>query len=90
MNCESLGGILLDPQNNQNVLDQAGTFIQDQGSSNGYWVGAHYVRVKDGKYWAFSDGMFGRLAGFSFSSAIIYPWLDFGLPPHCPQVVWCH
>jgi len=21
---------------------------------------------------------------------IIYPWLDFGLPPHCPQVAWCH
>jgi len=20
----------------------------------------------------------------------LYPWLDFGLPPHCPQVVWCH
>ena len=27
---------------------------------------------------------------FLFFSAIIYPWLDFGLPPHCPQVVWCH
>ena len=25
-----------------------------------------------------------------FLSAIIYPWLDIGLPPRCPQVVWCH
>jgi len=23
-------------------------------------------------------------------SAIICPWLDVGLPPRCPQVVWCH
>ena len=22
-------------------------------------------------------------------SAIICPWLNFGLPPRCPQVVWC-
>jgi len=22
-------------------------------------------------------------------SSIVYSWLDFGLPPHCPQVVWC-
>ena len=27
---------------------------------------------------------------FNFFSAIFYPWLNFGLPPHCPQVVWCH
>ena len=25
-----------------------------------------------------------------FLSAIVCPWLDFGLPPRCPQVVWCH
>jgi len=25
-----------------------------------------------------------------FLSAIVCPWLDFGLPPQCPQVVWCH
>ena len=25
-----------------------------------------------------------------FFSAIVSPWVDFGLPPHCPQVVWCH
>ena len=27
---------------------------------------------------------------FYFLSAIVCPWLDFGLPPRCPQVVWCH
>ena len=26
---------------------------------------------------------------FFFLSAIICPWLNFGLPPRCPQVVWC-
>ena len=26
----------------------------------------------------------------SFFSAIIYPWLDIGLPPRCPQVVLCY
>jgi len=25
-----------------------------------------------------------------FLSAIIHPCLDIGLPPRCPQVVWCH
>jgi len=25
-----------------------------------------------------------------FLSAIVCPWLDFGLPPRFPQVVWCH
>jgi len=29
------------------------------------------------------------LDGF-FLSDIFCLWLDFGLPPHCPQVVWCH
>ena len=24
-----------------------------------------------------------------FLSAIIYPWLNLGLPSHCPKVVWC-
>jgi len=28
--------------------------------------------------------------GFFFLSAIVCPWLNFGLPPRCPQVVWCH
>jgi len=56
VNCESLGGRLLDTQNNQSMLELAGRFIQDLGSHNGYWVGAHNVKVKDGKYWAFSDG----------------------------------
>jgi len=23
-------------------------------------------------------------------SAIVCPWLNFGLPPRCPQIVWCH
>ena len=23
-------------------------------------------------------------------SAIVCPWLDFGLPPQCRRVVWCH
>jgi len=27
---------------------------------------------------------------FFFLSAIVCPWLNFGLPPHCPRVVWCH
>ena len=26
---------------------------------------------------------------FFFLSAIVCPWLNFGLPPRCPQVVWC-
>ena len=26
---------------------------------------------------------------FFFQPSSIYPWLNFGLPPHCPQVVWC-
>ena len=25
-----------------------------------------------------------------FLPAILYPWLDIGLFPRCPQVVWCH
>ena len=25
-----------------------------------------------------------------FLSAIIYLWLNIGIPPRCPQVVWCH
>jgi len=25
-----------------------------------------------------------------FTSVIFYRWLDFGLSPRCPQVVWCH
>ena len=25
-----------------------------------------------------------------FLSAIVCPWLDFGFPPRCPRVVWCH
>jgi len=24
-----------------------------------------------------------------FLSTIVCPWLNFGLPPRCPQVVWC-
>jgi len=27
---------------------------------------------------------------YFFLSAIIYPWMAIGLPPRCPQVVWCH
>jgi len=27
---------------------------------------------------------------FFFLSTIACPWLDFGFPPRCPQVVWCH
>ena len=26
---------------------------------------------------------------FFFLSAIVCPWLNFGLPPRCPQAVWC-
>ena len=26
----------------------------------------------------------------NLTSAIVCPWLDFGLPPQCSQVVWCH
>ena len=25
-----------------------------------------------------------------YLSAFVCPWLDFGLPPRRPQVVWCH
>jgi len=25
-----------------------------------------------------------------FLRVVFCPWLDFGLPPRCPQVVWCH
>jgi len=25
-----------------------------------------------------------------FLSAIVCPWLNFGLPSRCPQIVWCH
>ena len=25
-----------------------------------------------------------------FQSLSAHPWLNFGLPPRCPQVVWCH
>ena len=28
--------------------------------------------------------------GYYFLSAILYPWLDIGLPPCCPQAVWSH
>ena len=27
---------------------------------------------------------------WAFISAIVYPWLHFGLLPRCPQVVWYH
>jgi len=30
------------------------------------------------------------MVGHFFSIAIVCPWLDFGLPPRCPLVVWCH
>ena len=30
------------------------------------------------------------LTEFGITSAIVCPWLDFGLPPRCSQVVWCH
>jgi len=27
---------------------------------------------------------------YLFTSAICCPWLDFDLPPGCPQAMWCH
>jgi len=31
-----------------------------------------------------------RVGILSYFSAIVCPWLNFGLPPWCSQVVWCH
>jgi len=30
------------------------------------------------------------IPAFYFLSAIVYPWLDFGLLPQRPQFMWCH
>jgi len=39
--------------------------------------------------WTLASGL---LVFFHQSSSVclsVCPWLDFGLPPHCPQVIWC-
>jgi len=56
-----------------------------------YPAGALYSCQECSRIWPTDlDSEFPRGATFFFRLTIIYPWLDFGLPPRCPQVVWCH
>ena len=44
--------------------------------------------VQSVREWAKSGEM--NLITKKFFISIVCPWLNFGLPPRCPQVVWCH
>jgi len=48
----------------------------------------HWTRFPNASGWGDSEIIVQFF--IVFTPAIICPWLDFGLPPRAPQVVWCH